>query len=409
MAEAKTKAKKSKKVVAVSNARTVWQASSEEYARKYRPPTLNGVIGQDMAKYTIRGFVRSRKMPGAILLHGPYGNGKTTLARIIALVTNCEHLTEDGDPCLMCRPCRALIRGNTFPDYIEVNASDARGIEDMRELIKRTQFKPMTNRLVIVLDEAHEITSAGQDLLLKSLEEPKEHVMFILATTDPQKLKPTILSRCLQIRLAEMKPEKLVALLKRVVKAEKLSIKDEVLALICNKCGNHVRDALKLLEQVISAIDAGALSGKGLNVAHIEAHVSDMLGIPNYELIQSFLSNVYAGKAATALRYASECGLPKPMFLKSCIEVHGNVMLAMTTKEPKELIRDGYVLRYTSQIISGSGIKRETDMLEAMQRLSTDMISMYRDVGQFQLGDNMAPITTLTVKHTPRFRSLRGR
>ena len=387
--------------------KTVWKNSSEELARKCRPPTLYGISGQELAKHTIRGFVRSRKTPGAILLHGPWGNGKTTLARIIARTVNCQHLTKDGNPCGVCRSCKAMDGEPKHPDYLEINASESRTIEDARALLRRVQYKPQIgNRLVVVLDEVHEMTPNALEALLKTLEEPKSHVMFILATTNPEKLKPTVLSRCTQIRITEMQTSKVAKLLRSICKQEGFKISADVLEMICNKCGNHVRDCLKMLEQVANAIDSGILDKGKLDVTHVEAHISELLGVPNYELIQGYLSNIYAGRLSQALNIATQCQLAKPVFLKSCLDVHGNVMLALAGKKPEDLIHDGYILRYVRPILSGADLARNADTFELLQRMSTDMLSLFEQTGQFQIGDNMTVLSTIAMKYSPRFRSL---
>lgn len=387
--------------------KTTWKNNSEELARKCRPTTLEGIAGQELAKHTIRGFVKSRKTPGAILLHGPWGNGKTTLARIIARTVNCEHLTKTGDPCGICKSCKAMDGEPKHPDYIEINASASRTIEDARALLRRIQYKPqLGNRLVVVLDEVHEMTPNALEALLKTLEEPKSHVLFILATTNPEKLKPTALSRCVQIRITEMQTEKVAKLLRSVCKTEGFKVPSEVIEMICNKCGNHVRDCLKMLEQVANAIDSGALDKTKVDVTHVEAHISELLGVPNYELIQGFLSNIYAGRLAQALHIATQCQLAKPLFLKSCLDVHGNVMLALASKKPEDLIHDGYILRYVKPIISGASLSRNTDTIELLQRMSVDMIELYGCTGQFQIGDNMTVLSTIAMKYSPRFKNL---
>lgn len=405
MATTKTAAKKEASKSKTTGKADVWKDSAEEYARRYRPRTLSEVVGQTMAKYTIRGFIRKKQTPGATLFSGPFGNGKTTMARILAMSVNCKSLV-DGDPCMTCPSCKLMLAGKN-PDYIEVNASDSRGIDDARDLIRRAQFKPMFNRLVILLDEVHEMTSNGLEAVLKILEEPKSHVMFMLATTEPQKLKNTILSRCIQVRITDMESSTVIKLMRRVCKAEKINVPDEVLSLIANKCGCHVRDCLKMLEIVTNAIDDGAL--KNVDLSHVEAHVSSLLGVPNYELVQSFLANVYANKPADAIRYAASCSMPKPLFLRAAIEVHGNVMLALALPEPKAVIRDGYVLRYTSSVISAGRLSASTDVMATMRTMAIDMADWFGRSGNFQFNDSGIALTSIAIHNAPRFKAAKGK
>lgn len=394
----KTKAK-AKKPAKPTNP---WKSASEEYARKYRPLTLGGVIGQDGAKSMIRGFAKKRMLPGAILFHGSHGNGKTTMARIVAAIANCQDLQEDATPCGECRSCK-LMR-TKHPDYVEINGVAYGGVDDVRALLQRAAYRPAFNKLVIVIDEAHELTPKAMEALLKDAEEPQSHVMWIFATTDMQKLKATLLSRFAKIAVTELPRESTMKLMRKVCKAEGVKVSDEILELVCNRAGAHVRDCLKLLEMITSALDGGALDAKKVDESSVEKYVSSILSIPNYEHVQAFLANVYAGELHHAMKFASLTPVPKPMFLKSCIEVHGNVMLAMASKRPSDCINDGYVLRYVDKISKIGKLKSTPTTADLLQRMAGDMIDLFTKTGQFQLGDSIAGLAMLATRYTIRFR-----
>jgi DNA polymerase III gamma/tau subunit len=199
-----------------------------------------------------------------------------------------------------------------------------------------------------------------------------------------------------------MESEKVIKFLRRVCKAEKIEVPDSVLELIANKCGGHVRDCLKMLELVANAIESGAI--KDIEVTHVEEHVSRMLGVPNYELVQSYLSNIYAGKPSEAVRYAASCSMPKPLFLKAVVEVHGNVMLALMSKNVRDVITDGYVLRYTGSVISASGLERNEETVTKMRTMSLDMAEWFGRAGNFQFNDNVVALASIAAHNAPLFK-----
>lgn len=216
---------------------------------KYRPRTI-GEIDNVEAAETIAKILESEKIPHALLFIGQKGTGKTSTARIFAKAINC--LNKKGiEPCNKCANCRSIDSSSSV-DVIEMDAASNRGIDEIRSLIKETSFVPMTNKYrVFIIDEAHMITPDAFNALLKTLEEPPESVIFILATTAREKIPKTIASRCFTINFGKAKAKDVVKMLQRICKSEKISVDDNVLTLVVAHSDNSFRDAAKILEEII--------------------------------------------------------------------------------------------------------------------------------------------------------------
>ena len=229
------------------------------YYLKYRPHTVADLDHLAPAE-TIRTILKSKTLPHAFLFIGQKGTGKTSTARIFAKAVNCQSNVFAGkgssiEPCNMCSSCKAIDK-SSFSDVTEMDAASNRGINEVKELIRETSLMPMAGKYrVYIIDEAHMITSDGFNALLKTLEEPPETVIFILATTNPEKVPKTIVSRCVLVQFGHAKIEEIVHMLKRIKIGEKLDISDEALEVIAHHCDFSFRDGAKILEEI-------ALSGK---------------------------------------------------------------------------------------------------------------------------------------------------
>lgn len=221
---------------------------AKSLAVEYRPKTLDQVIGQPDAKRELSSIFKSGKVPAAMLISGDTGLGKTTLSRIIARTLNCK----EGSGCGKCSSCEMFdINPDNHPDYKEINAATQRGIDDIRALIDLSSYRPRYGTRVIVLDECHQITGAAMEALLKSLEEPSENTLWILATTNPEKLKQTIVDRCLSIRLMPVKPEELSERLLKISKKAGVKLPASITEMLANNAGGYVRRAIAALEKLI--------------------------------------------------------------------------------------------------------------------------------------------------------------
>ena len=231
-------------------------------ARKYRPRTFEQMVGQDHVVRALTHALEQGRLHHAYLFTGTRGIGKTTVSRILAKSLNCTGPDGQGGitahPCGVCTACTE-IDGDRFIDYIELDAASNRSIDEIRDLIERAAYKPSVGRYkVFMIDEAHQLTKDAFNALLKTLEEPPEYLKFVLATTDPEKMLPTVLSRCLQFNLRPMAPETVAAHLQQVLGAENIPFDAGSLRLLSRGARGSMRDALSLTDQAI-AYGAGTL------------------------------------------------------------------------------------------------------------------------------------------------------
>lgn len=236
-------------------------------ARKYRPRRFDEMVGQDHVVRALTNALSSGRLHHAYLFTGTRGIGKTTVSRILAKSLNCTGADGQGGvtatPCGRCQACTE-IDGDRFIDYIELDAASNRGIDEARELIERAAYKPSVGRFkVFMIDEAHQLTKDAFSALLKTLEEPPEYLKFVLATTDPEKMLPTVLSRCLQFNLRPMAPETVQEHLERVLKAEQVPHDERALRLLARAARGSMRDGLSLTDQAI-AFGGGRIDEAGV-------------------------------------------------------------------------------------------------------------------------------------------------
>lgn len=230
--------------------------------RKWRPGGFDEVVGQEFVTRTLRNSLRTGNISHAYLFEGPRGTGKTSTARILAKALNCEE-GPTPDPCGRCPSCVQIAEGVSV-DVVEIDAASNRGIEDVRELREKVAFSPASARVkVYILDEAHMLTKEAFNALLKVLEEPPAHVLFVMATTEPHKMPPTILSRCQRFTFRSVPVPRLVEHLRRICGEEGIEVDEESLRLISRRARGSVRDALVLLEQAAS-YGGGKVDGNGV-------------------------------------------------------------------------------------------------------------------------------------------------
>jgi DNA polymerase III subunit gamma/tau len=269
--------------------------SYQVLARKWRPRDFGSLVGQEHVVRALRHALEQKRLHHAYLFAGTRGVGKTTLARILAKCLNCE-TGITPEPCGKCSACVEIDAGR-FVDLLEVDAATNTKVEEMRQLLETAQYSPTRGRFkVYVIDEAHQLSGHAFNAMLKTLEEPPEHMKFILATTDPQKIPVTVLSRCLQFNLKQMPPAAIVAHLGKVLGQEKIAFEAEALPLIGRAAAGSMRDALSLLDQAI-AHGGGRISA---------ASVSEMLGTIDQGYLLRLLEALVAQDAPSAVAIADQ-------------------------------------------------------------------------------------------------------
>lgn len=391
--------KKKKKKEQASN--VPW-SSTEDFTRKYRPPRIDDVVGQPIMKSMFKGMVRKHQIPGALLVFGLRGSGKTTFSRIVASTLNCQSLGDDGNTCGKCDSCQAHARGS-HPDHMEINAASNTGIDNARSVLDSIAYKPRYNFKVVTWDEVHMLSKAACDALLKDIEEPKPHVRHILLTTEPHKLPDTLVSRCVKVKIAEISTKHNVELLRRVCDGEKLNLPDEVLEMVCLQANNIPRECLTTLQALSYVIASGDIETKNVTPEKLSMAVADIVGMPSYVAVGAYLSGIYSGKFTAAVKILGSVQ-SKPNFLKSCIDVHSNVVMCNSTKTPETVISEKWVLGNTMKLIRESGVVRSEATSKNMQAMLSDMIDMFSKMGQYQLGDSSSGLVAIAAKYAQRFK-----
>ena len=290
--------------------------------QKYRSSTFDEVVGQEYIVRSIQNAIRQDKVGHAYLFCGPRGTGKTTMARLLAKSVNCEH--PEIAPCGKCENCIAAMNG-THPDIIEINAANETHVEDIRDLIERSRLAPMQGlHKVYIIDEVHQLSSAASSALLKTLEEPPENVIFILATTDPQKLLPTIISRCQRYDFTKVRKDQIRDHLLSIAEKENIKMDTKAAEMIAVLSDGGMRDALSIMDQCASYT----------NDDISEEAIDRIYGLATTEEKISLIKNMLACNLEEILAQTKsyeEKGIDFQRFTDGCIDILKDIVIYQKT------------------------------------------------------------------------------
>ncbi len=303
-------------------------------ARKYRPHTFKDMIGQDVLIRTLTNAINSERIAHAFILTGIRGVGKTTTARIIAKALNCIGTDGNGkatpNPCGVCTHCKAISEGRS-QDVLEMDAASHTGVNDIREIIENSRYRPVSTRYKIyIIDEVHMLSNSAFNALLKTLEEPPAHVKFIFATTEIRKIPITILSRCQRFDLKRVDMSQLRQHFSEVIKKEGFEAEENAVKLIASVAGGSVRDGLSILDQAL-ALSKGTLT---------ESTVREMLGLADAEHIFNLYEHLLKGEIKKTLELAKELfakGADPMLVLQDLLKINHTIAKLKSAENDMEL------------------------------------------------------------------------
>ncbi len=328
--------------------------------RKWRPQDFDQVFGQDHIVRTLKNALDQNRVAHAYLFTGPRGTGKTSVAKILAKALNCEK-GPTTTPCNECSHCIEISNGTSL-DTIEIDAASNRGIDEIRDLREKVKYMPSGSRTKIyIVDEVHMLTPEAFNALLKMLEEPPAHVVFVLATTEPHRVLPTIVSRCQRFDFHRIKTSDLIHRLNEIAAAESIDIEDETLALIAKHAQGAMRDAISTLDQL-----ASFTSNK---VAKDD--VTSLLGLTESGLLFRMVELIADGDTGGIFEFVDEImdgGVNLQQFARDLMESFRNMFVIRNTKNARDIVDLGN--EDLNRLEEMAGRFRTTEMLESIDRLS---------------------------------------
>jgi DNA polymerase-3 subunit gamma/tau len=333
--------------------------SYQVFARKYRPQTFDDLVGQEHVMRTLRNAVEQNRLAHAYLFVGPRGIGKTSTARILAKALNCIH-GPTPTPCGVCDNCKEIAGGNSF-DVLEIDGASNNGVEQVRELRDNVRYAPAKGRYKIyIIDEVHMLSTAAFNALLKTLEEPPEHVKFVFATTDPQKVLPTILSRCQRFDLHRIPANLIAKHLQYIASKEKVTLEPAAAHAIARAADGGLRDAESMLDQLV------AFCGESI----AESEVLNIFGLTSEQTVADFTEKILRGDTPAALAVLDEqTALGKEM-MKLVSDLIAHLRDLLVFKVRPDTLSDEAAPELESSLGKEAGLVETDRLLELIEQFA---------------------------------------
>jgi DNA polymerase-3 subunit gamma/tau len=347
-------------------------------ARKWRPQGFDDLIGQETVATTLKNALANEKIAHAYLFSGPRGVGKTSSARILAKALNCEQRT-NSEPCGNCQNCKAVTEGYSV-DVLEIDGASNNSVEAVRELRETVKYAPAAGKYKIyIIDEVHMLSTSAFNALLKTLEEPPPHVVFIFATTEPKKVPATILSRCQHHSFRRVTKSRIKEHLKKITDAEKISIGEKALEMIAKAADGSMRDALTLLDQAYS-----------FTSDITETDLQSLLGLPESEIIYNLSNTILKGDISHTLSIIKELtdrGNDLRQMAKELVEYFRNIAVVKITENAGDLLEFSEdEIQHLRDLASAVSIEELTLLLTELLRIEAEVRSAVNPRFVLELG-----------------------
>ncbi|MET3291267.1 UNVERIFIED_CONTAM: DNA polymerase-3 subunit gamma/tau [Brevibacillus sp. OAP136] len=333
--------------------------------RVWRPQTFGDLVGQSHVTTTLRNAIREERLSHAYLFNGPRGTGKTSAAKIMAKAVNCEQ-PQDGEPCNECQACRAITDG-AVTDVLEIDAASNRGVEEIRDIRDKVKFAPSdVTYKVYIIDEVHMLTTEAFNALLKTLEEPPSHVLFILATTEPHKLPATIISRCQRFDFHRISLQETVGRLRHICDSQQVEVEEQALQLVAKKAEGGMRDALSLLDQAIS------YSGTKVTLGDI-IQITGTVSQTYFSVLAKLIAEQDVSGVMEQFDQVMVQGKDPEQFLHDFMFYYRDMLLAKTAPKLQEIVERAMVDEQFMQVAEQYSVPLLYEVIESLSQALTQL------------------------------------